>query len=71
MPKITQLGFTSRPPLEDRVVDLGTLGRNGEVAQPRAAGRTQVSRDKVSGNPERLEPLERPCWEALGYKAGG
>lgn len=52
-------------------MNLGTLGRSGEVAQPRAAGRTQDSRDRFSSSPERMEPLERPCWDTLGYKAGG
>lgn len=42
MPKTTQLAFTSRAPLEDRAMDLGTLGRSEEVAQPRAAGRNKI-----------------------------
>lgn len=49
MPKITQLGFTSGHPLEGRAVDLGALGRSGEVTQPRDPGRSQDSRHKVSG----------------------
>lgn len=43
------MGFILSPPLEDRAVGLGPLGRSEEVAQSRATGRTQDSTYEDSG----------------------
>ena len=69
MPKVTEQGFTARPLLEDGVGNMGTLGRSGEVAQLRAAGRTQDSRDKVwsleRGPVGKLWDINKVTWKQV------